>query len=384
MDQKKVVVLGCTGSIGTQALDVIRAVPDRFRLVGLSAGANSDLMLRQIQAFQPEYAVMADEAATQTLKKNGNAQLQIEAGEDAVCALAALPEADVIVMGISGTAAIKPLLAALQAGKTVALANKESIVCANDLVQAALRQPGAGQILPVDSEQSAIFQCLQNGSREEVSTLLLTASGGPFKGFTREELRSVTPAQALHHPTWNMGKKITIDSATMFNKGLEVIEAAYLFGFGKDQISVLIHPQSIVHSMVEYQDGSIMAQLSCPDMRLAIQYAMTYPERHPGPCKRLSLFEAGTLTFLPPPEPLNKALALAYAALEAGNAMPAVYNGANEEAVDLYLKGRIGFLDIYRAVEDTMAGFQNRSVCSVEELEEIDARAKRYVRDHFA
>lgn len=280
-----------------------------------------------------------------------------------------------MVNAVSGFAGTLPLIAALEAGKTVALANKESIVCAHELVEQA-RRKGGGNIIPVDSEQSAIFQCLCAGERREVRRLILTASGGPFRQFTKEQLDLVTPQMACHHPTWNMGRKITIDSASLFNKGLEIMEAAYLFGMDAEKISVLVHPQSVVHSMVEYCDSAVIAQLSAPDMRLAIHYALTYPKRHESGFGALDLTKLGMLTFEEPDTERFRAIPLAYRALEAGGIMPAVYNGANEAAVDMFIKGMIRFTDIADRVERAMDSIANAAVGSFEELLEYDAMAR--------
>ena len=281
-----------------------------------------------------------------------------------------MDEADIVVNGISGFSGTAPLLEALDAGKTVALANKESIVCAGKFVK-TVSTGKKGRIIPVDSEQSAIFQCLAAGRTEDVSRLILTASGGPFREYSVQQLETVTPEQALRHPTWNMGRKITVDSATLFNKGLEVMEASYLFDIPGDRIDVLIHPQSIVHSMVEYNDGCIMAQMSVPDMRLAIQYAINFPERTAGPVKRLELSAAGGLTFHKPDNERFPALELAYAALRENNALPIAYNGANEAAVDLFLKGEIGFADIVRCVEYSMNCIDNMHIPEVSVIEDV-------------
>ncbi len=371
---KKVAVLGCTGSIGRQTLDVIRANPDEFRAVALCAGRDGDSVAAQAAEFAPEYIAMADDAAADRLKSLG-VKGDIISGPDASCRIAALEEADIIVNGISGYSGMKPLLAALEAGKPVALANKESIVCAHELVNTALKKHG-GSILPVDSEQSAIFQCLAAGNHSEVDRLILTASGGPFRTYTKEQLDFVTPEQAGNHPTWNMGKKITIDSATLFNKGLEIMEASYLFDIPGDRISVLIHPESIVHSMVEFTDGCTMAQLSKPDMRLAIQYALTYPARTPGEFGRLRLEEAGKLTFFAPDREKFPALDLAYEALKDGQRLPIAYNGANEVAVELFLQGKIKFTDIWGVVEYAIAHMERGEITSLEDIEQTDARAR--------
>ncbi len=378
---KNVVVLGSTGSIGTQTLSVLSALKEEFRLLALTAGKQANLLLEQAQAFAPTYVGIADETLAPMLKECLPATCKLEAGAGVNCAFAALPEADIIVIGINGMDGLPPLLAALKAGKTVALANKESIVCGNTLVKEAL-SAYHGKIIPVDSEHSAIFQCLQSGAMEEVETLILTASGGPFRGFTEEQLEGVTPEQALKHPVWRMGAKITIDSATLFNKGLEVIEASFLYDLPNTQISVLIHPQSIVHSMVEYKDGASIAQLSVPDMRLAVQYALTYPRRMQRSIARLDLAKAGMLTF----EDGNNqpAIRLAHQALMGGETLPIVYNAANEVAVDLFVSHRIGFLDIRRAVEDALAHAPRVRIAALADVLEVDAYARRHVHMRYS
>ena len=292
--------------------------------------------------------------------------------------MAAEADADVTVMAISGYAALRPLLAAIRHGRRIAIANKESLVCGGALVDAALKQYGA-ELLPIDSEQSAIFQALQNGRRDEVKRLILTASGGPFFRRTREELRSVSLDEALNHPTWRMGRKITLDSATLMNKGLEIIEASRLFHFGADQISVLIHPQSIVHSMVEYCDGTIMANMSKPDMRLPIQYALTYPERTESPCEPLKLDLAHPLEFYPADLDRFAAIRMAYDALRMDGIMPTVFNGANERAAELYFAGRIAFHEIEDAVAHALNTVENRPADSIETIAEADGAARRAV-----
>ena len=288
---------------------------------------------------------------------------------------AAYEGADIIVNGISGFSGMKPLLAALEAGKTVALANKESIVCAHDLVNAALKKGGA--IIPVDSEQSAIFQCMAAGNHGEIQRLILTASGGPFRGYTKEQLKTVTPEQAGHHPTWKMGRKITIDSASFFNKGLEIMEASYLFGIPGERISVLVHPESIVHSMVEYTDGCNMAQLSRPDMRLAIQYALTYPERTPGEFGRLRLEDMGKISFYAPDTDKFPAIPMAYEALREGRNLPIVYNGANEAAVDMFIRGKIRFDEIADVVEYALHRADRGNILSLEDIIKTDRQARK-------
>ena len=368
---KNVAILGSTGSIGRQALDVVKAHPDLFRLYGVSAYSSEEAFLALVEEASPQVAVFSRPVP----------DTDVRWGEQALLDLAADPQVDVMVLAISGIAALKPLLSALRAGKRVAIANKESLVCGGDLVKEALRQ-GGGELLPVDSEQSAIFQCLQNGRRDEVEKLILTASGGPFFQRRREELRSITPAEAVKHPTWSMGRKISLDSATLMNKGLEVIEAARLFDFSGEKIEVLIHPQSVVHSMVEYRDGTVMANLSTADMRLPIQYAMTWPERTPSPAKPLKLWEQPDLTFFKPDMDRFPALRMAYDCLKAGGGCPVVYNGANERAAELFFSGRLGFLDIEESVAYALDRFQNRPMHDLSDILAADGEARRLV-DEF-
>ena len=368
---KNVAILGSTGSIGRQALDVVKAHPDLFRLYGVSAYSSEEAFLALIEEASPQVAVFSRPVP----------DTDVRWGEQALLDLAADPQVDVVVLAISGIAALKPLLSSLKAGKRVAIANKESLVCGGDLVKEALRQ-GGGELLPVDSEQSAIFQCLQNGRRDEVEKLILTASGGPFFQRRREELRDITPADAVKHPTWSMGRKISLDSATLMNKGLEVIEAARLFDFSGEKIEVLIHPQSVVHSMVEYRDGTVMANLSTADMRLPIQYAMTWPERAPSPAKPLKLWEQPDLTFFKPDMDRFPALRMAYDCLKVGGGCPVVYNGANERAAELFFSGRLGFLDIEESVAYALDRFQNRPMHDLSDILAADGEARRLV-DEF-
>lgn len=368
---QNVTILGSTGSIGRQALEVLQMHPERFRLRGLCAHSREEEFLRQVEAFRPELAGFSKEIPVP-------AGTELLSGEKAACLLAADTQTDIFVLGISGFAALEPLLAALKNGKRIAIANKESLVCGGELVKQALLT-GGGELVPVDSEQSAIFQCLQNGSRQEVSQLILTASGGPFYARKREELRHITPEQAVKHPNWSMGKKISLDSATLFNKGLEIMEAARLFDFAGEQIEVLLHPQSIVHSMVEYRDGTLMANLSLPDMRLPIQYALTYPERMASPTRPLRLWEVPDLHFEKPDPKRFPALRMAYACLKAGGGYPVVYNGANEAAAALFFEGRIGFLDIDACVEEALAGYENTPMTSLEAVREADRKARELV-----
>ena len=371
---KTIAVLGSTGSIGRQTLDVLRAHPELGRVGALAAHGNVELLLAQAQEFHPAFVGIADEAAAAALRPYLPAGTRLAVGNEAASEAAALPEADTVVNGVSGFAGTEPLLAALAAGKTVALANKESIVCAHKLVDEALRH--GGRIVPVDSEQSAIFQCLSGGAHGEVARLWLTASGGPFRTFSKERLRTVTAADALRHPTWNMGAKITIDSATLFNKGLEIMEASYLFGIDGARISVLVHPESIVHSMVEFCDASVLAQLSRPDMHLAIHYALTWPERAPSAFGALNLAEVGRLTFEAPDEERFPSIPLAYAALREGELLPIAYNAANEAAVARFCAGEIGFFDVFRTVEYAMAHMPHGTIRTFADILETDREAR--------
>ena len=372
---KNVAILGSTGSIGRQALDVVQAHPDRFFLYGVSAHRQEEAFLALLKAARPRRAVFS-----RSLKETVPG-VEMAFGDQALLELAADPLVDIVVLAISGIAALLPLLSALKAGKRVAIANKESLVCGGDLVREALQQ-GGGELLPVDSEQSAIFQCLQNGRRDEVEKLILTASGGPFFQRPRAELRHVTPEQAVKHPTWSMGRKISLDSATLMNKGLEVMEASRLFDFPGEKIEVLIHPQSVVHSMVAYRDGTVMANLSQADMRLPIQYAMTWPERIPSPAAPLKLWEYPGLTFYAPDMARFPALRMAYDCLKAGGGCPVIYNGANERAAELFFDRRMGFLDIEDSVAYALDRFPNRPMGSLEDILQADGEARTLV-DEF-
>ena len=357
---KKIAVLGSTGSIGRQTLQVVASRPEEFKIVSLAARENDSLMLEQIRQHKPSLVALLDEGKAQRLRQNlgedvGTAVL---GGEDGIIKCATESGCDMVVNGIVGMAGLIPTLKALEAGKDVALANKETLVTGGQLVM-DLAAKKALDVIPVDSEHSAIFQCIGSTPVSQVSRLLLTASGGPFRGKNRTQLKNVTPSEALKHPNWRMGKKISIDSATLMNKGLEVIEARWLFGLGADRIEVVIHPQSIVHSMVEMVDGAVLAQLGNPDMRLPIQYALTYPERKPSGLPRYNPVLAGNLEFLRPDVESFPALRLAYQALEAGGTMTVVLNGANEVAVDLFLRGVISFNSMPAVVERVMEKHNN-------------------------
>lgn len=375
--KKEVLLLGSTGSIGTQTVDVLKLHADRFSVIGLSCRSDVETLYAQAQVLNPK-CVAAEVALDPDRLPAGT---EIFCGPDAAERLAEAADADVTVLAISGYAALRPLLAAIKHGKRIAIANKESLVCGGSLVDAALAFYGA-ELLPIDSEQSAIFQALQNGSRDEVKRLILTASGGPFFRKTREELQHVSLDDALRHPTWKMGRKITLDSATLMNKGLEIIEASRLFHFDAEHISVLIHPQSIVHSMVEYRDGTIMANLSKPDMRLPIQYALTYPERTESPCEPLKLDLTHPLEFYPADPERFHAIRMAYDALKADGITPTVFNGANERAAEAYFAGRIGFIGIEECVDAALNAIENRPADSLEAIAAAD-RAARYAVDRY-
>ncbi len=363
-------ILGSTGSIGTQTLDVVRAMPGFFEVLAMTSGGHHmELFAQQVEEFKPKYTGIAD----QECLPDG---IKCEAGEHVNAAFAGLPEADLVVIALTGIAALEPLLCALRAGKKVALANKESVVCGGAFLQEALRTPGA-ELIPVDSEHSAIFQCLKSGKADEVERLILTASGGPFWQLSRKDLEYVTPQEALKHPIWQMGEKITVDSATMFNKGLEIIEAHFLFSMPKERIDVMIHPQSIVHSMVEYKDGAVIAQMSMPDMRLAIQYALTYPMRTPRVAPRLSLTDCAPLEFHRVDRETFGAIELAYQALDEARVLPIVYNAANEAAVRLFMDGKIGFCDIERSVRAVMQRMRGTNAPnSLEDILQVHSMAQ--------
>ncbi len=371
---KNIAVFGSTGSIGVQTLSVCSSHEELFHVAALIFGSNIEAGLCQIDLYHPEFVGVFDENAAKELHVL-RPNINIVSG-DAVWDIAGYDSIDIVVNGVIGFSGTFPLIKALEAGKAVALANKESVVCAGSLVRAA-QAKGNGVILPVDSEQSAVFQCLAAGRRSDVSSLILTASGGAFRGYDRQRLAHVTPEMAMKHPTWSMGKKITVDSATLFNKGLEVMEAAFLFDMSVDDIRVLIHPQSIVHSMVEYADGSVIAQMSVPDMRLAIQYAMTYPVRVDCPAARLDLASCAGLTFEEPDRELFPAIGLAYRAVRTGGALPVAYNSANEVAVRRFIDGELGFLDIADCVAYVMDNIPQGDIPDMKTLLELDGEARR-------
>ena len=376
---KNIALLGSTGSIGTQTLDVVRVNPGLFHTSVLAANTSDEMLEQQISEFSPELAVLADRTAAKRLQKRYTGRTRILGGAEGLLEAAAYPTVDTVVTSMMGFAGLAPTMAALDAGKNIALANKETLVVAGALVTAKARDKGVA-ILPVDSEHCALFQCLQGEKRDTVEKLILTASGGPFRGRKRDELRTVSIQDCLNHPTWSMGKKITVDSATLVNKGLEVIEAKWLYDASYDEIQVVVHPQSIVHSMVQYRDGAVMAQLGSTDMKLPIQYALTYPTRMPSAFQRLDFWQMQPLTFEKPDMDTFRGLQLAYTAGRTGGTMPCVMNAANEIAVEAFLAGSLGFLGIYDIIEETMAAHSSRQDLSLELLFEEDAWARSYAR----
>lgn len=354
MQKRRVVILGSTGSIGTSALKVARDIPDRMEIVGLAAGTSVEALARQAREFNVRNVCIYDPSGAAGLAAS-LLGAQVETGEEGLCRLAQLPEADMVLISIVGTAGLKPALAAIEAGKDLAIASKEILVMAGQIVMEKARRAGV-QVLPVDSEHNAIFQCLNgsHGGPEAVSRLILTASGGPFRTWNREDLEHVTLEQALKHPTWNMGRKITIDSATLFNKGLEMIEARWLFDVPMEKVDVIVHPQSIVHSMVEYRDGTVLAQMSSSDMCFPIQYAVTWPDRVPNSLKQLNFSEIGRLVFEAPRTDVFPALDLARRVGAGNSTLAAVYNAANEAAVNAFIHGQISFPGIWKLVEAVM------------------------------
>ena len=376
-------VLGSTGSIGRQSLDIIRGLP--IRVAALTAGTNVERMAQQCREFVPQLAVMASQSAAEALGEQiHDLPTRIVWGEEGLIEAATIADADCVITAVVGMIGLKPTLAAIRAGKRIGLANKETLVCAGELVMAEAEKYRT-EIIPVDSEHSAIFQCLMGIRRkEEVQRLILTCSGGPFFGMDREQLRQVTKADALKHPNWKMGAKITIDCATLMNKGLEVIEAMRLYGLPLEQVDVVIHRQSIVHSFVETVDGAVMAQMGVPDMRLPIQLALTYPDRLPCPVDKLDLTKCASLTFVEPDLEAFPCLALARECAKAGGTACPVMNGANEAAVALYLEDKIGFYDIYTLVRDAVKAVPFIQNPTLEQILEADRLAREYVLQHSA
>lgn len=372
---KELIILGSTGSIGTQALDIVRE--GGFKVTALAAGSNIELLESQAREFKPQAVAVFDENAAKTLKTRlADTDVSVLSGKSGVCEVATI-QGDIVISAIVGIAGLAPTVAAIKAGKTIALANKETLVTGGELVNRLVRETGV-RLLPVDSEHSAIFQSLQGAPQGALRKIILTASGGPFFGKTVNELKNVTAREALKHPNWSMGAKITIDSATLMNKGLEVIEAVHLFGVSPDDIEVLVHRQSIVHSAVELSDGAVIAQMGTPDMKVPIQYALTYPER--GGCfEHLSLADIGKLTFQRPDTETFKALPLCIEAIRRGGLYPTAVNGANEEAVRLFLEGKIGFLQIAELCAEAMEACQNKSDFTLEDIYSTDNAAREFV-----
>ncbi len=378
---KTVSILGSTGAIGVQALDVVKM--HGFRVAALAAKSNIHKLAEQIREFMPEYACVYDEEKADLLYDLvKDTDVKILTGMDGLCKAASLDSAELVLNGVVGTIGLKPTLAAIDAGKDVALANKEALVAGGDLVMDAVKRKGVN-LYPVDSEHSAIFQCLQGSRRRDLKKILLTASGGPFFGKTKADMRGVTVEQALAHPTWKMGKKITVDSATLMNKGLEYIEAMRLFGVSADEVEIVIHRESVIHSAVEFRDGAVIAQLGVPDMRIPIQYALTFPERLESPTKSLSLFDYGKLTFYKPDFEAFDCIKTALRAAAMGGTAPAAVSGADEVAVGLFLDGKIGFLDIGRFVSGALEHAEIKEIKSVSDVIEAVEAAGEYVRSAY-
>jgi len=381
---KNLAVLGATGSIGCSTLDIVRQFPDRYRIVSLTAGQNVALLARQIEEFRPALAVVLDEAGRDRLKAllSDDVKIELMWGASGMATAASLPDVDMVVTGIVGAAGLMPTLAAIEAGKPIALANKETLVMAGETVMARAAAAGV-PILPVDSEHSAIFQCIGQHPQREVARLFLTASGGPFRNRAADQFSTIGPEDALKHPNWSMGAKITIDSATLMNKGLEFIEARYLFAIAPQKIEVVVHPQSIIHSMVGFVDGSILAQLGIPDMRGPIGYALAYPDRLPLQLDFPDFTTLAKLTFEPPDLGRFPCLALAFEACDQGGTLPAVLNAANELAVSAFLEKRIAFTEIHRVISRAMERHALQTQPSIEQIIEADRQTRQFAADEI-
>lgn len=380
---KRITILGSTGSIGTQTLDVVRKNKDKFQVVAISANSSIDLLLEQIMEFSPKYVAVYNKESALKLKEMipENINIEVLSGMDGLVKICQLEEVNVVLTAVVGMIGLVPTMAAIKAKKTIALANKETLVTAGELVMSEAKKNNV-EILPVDSEHSAIFQCLNGERKQDIEKIILTASGGPFRGKKREELVNVTKNEALKHPNWDMGRKISIDSSTLMNKGLEVIEAKWLFDVDVEDIEVVVHPQSIIHSMVEYKDASVIAQLGSPDMRLPIQYALNYPERKEMIAKPVNFYELGALTFEKPDLETFKCLRFAYEAGKIGGLAPTILNGANEEAVALLLKEKIKFLQIAEIIEECMSVFKENyyDELTLDNIIELDKKVREYIR----
>lgn len=380
---KTITVLGSTGSIGTQTMDIVRANPEELRVAAVAAGSNIRLLEKQIREFHPAVAVVYDMAAAKELKEAvKDTDVRVLGGMDGMIEAAVLDGVDIVVTSMVGMIGIRPTIAAIKAGKDIALANKETLVCAGHIITGLARDKGVS-ILPVDSEHSAIFQSMNGENRKRVAKILLTASGGPFRGKKKDELKDMTVEDALKHPNWSMGRKITVDSATLVNKGLEVMEAGWLFDVPVDRIQVVVHPQSIIHSMVEYEDGAIIAELGMPDMKLPIQYALFYPDRRYLDTKRVDFFELSQMTFEKPDTETFRGLALAMKAAKTGGTMPTVFNAANERAVAMFLDRKIGFLDIYDVIEGCMDAHKPEPEPDVARILDAEQEAYSYIEGRW-
>lgn len=378
---KNISILGVTGSIGTQSLDVIRKNTEEVKLISIAANNSHEEVISIINEFAPKYVAMMSEKATEIIKnyvRENSLDIEVYSGIEGLNKIVTIKEVDLVITSVVGMIGLVPTMEAIKAGKDIALANKETLVAAGDIVMKAAKEYGV-KILPVDSEHGAIFQCLRGNEEEKVSRIILTASGGPFRGRKREELVNIKAKEALKHPKWNMGQKISIDSSTLMNKGLEVIEAHWLFNASYDDIEVVVHPQSIIHSMVEYNDGSVMAQLADPDMRLPIQYAINYPKREEKVIKPLDFSKISTLTFEKPDMETFRCLKIAYEAGKQGGNSTAIMNTANEMAVELFLKDKICYLDIENIIEDSLNTFEYVSNPTLEEIIELDKKVREYI-----
>ena len=372
---KNITLLGSTGSIGRQTVEVALANPDKIKIKALVAHKSDELLEEQIKVLQPDLAVLSDKEAAARLTSRYHGRTEILAGEEGVLAAATYAGSDTVLASMVGYAGLRPTLAAINCGKNIALANKETLVAAGSIVMQAVADKGVS-LTPVDSEHSAIFQALRGGKENEVKRLIITASGGPFRGKKRSELENVTLAQCLNHPNWSMGKKVTLDSSTLANKGVEVMEAHWLFNMPYEKIAVVVHPQSIVHSLVEFCDGSVIAQMGDPDMRLPIQYALSWPERYPYAFDQLDLVKYGTLTFEAPDLEAFPSLAIAIECGKAGGTLPCAFNAANEEAVNAFLEGKIKYLDIPYITASVTQAHHNVLVPTLEDIEAADAAAR--------
>lgn len=372
---KNVVILGSTGSIGRQTLEVIRQFPDKFKVLAIAAKSSVSLLMEQIEEFNPEYVAVSDKEAFKEISKKYSSK-NIVCGIEGVCSIAKLEQADVVISCIVGAAGLLPTFEAIKAGKTIGLANKESLVMAGHLIKNEALKTGA-TIIPVDSEHSAVFQCINSWNKKYIKKIWLTASGGPFRGKKIEEIEDVSPEDALNHPKWKMGKRISVDSATLMNKGFEVIEAHFLFDMPVENIGVLIHPQSIVHSLVEFVDGTYLAQMSNPDMKAPIAFALSLPERLPDVISPIDWSKLNTVNFEPPDTEVFPCLNLAYEAVKTGESMPAVLNAADEVAVEAFLSGKLKFNDIYKVIKKVMDAHIPVKIKSIEDALEIDSWARK-------